>query len=158
MLVNQYSFVTVWKIEAPIKNVWDVICDVENLPSWWKAVESIKVLDRGDSDGINFLTEQTWKGVLPYQLSMVSKTVAVDYLKSIEIVASGDLDGRGKWTFSQQEGIVTVQYNWDVKTTQKLISFLAIVLKPLLAWNHNEIMRTGAIGLANKLNARLIQY
>ena len=99
-----------------------------------------------------------WKGVLPYQLSLISRTTAVDYLKSIEIVASGDLEGRGKWTFTSEEGIVTVQYNWDVKTTQKVISFLALVLKPLLAWNHDEIMRWGALGLTNKLNARLIQY
>ena len=89
---------------------------------------------------------------------MISKTTAVDNLKSIELVATGDVEGRGKWTFTEEEGIVTVQYNWDVKTTQKGMNFLAFILKPLLAWNHDEMMRWGALGLANKLNARLIQY
>jgi uncharacterized membrane protein len=158
MSVNEYSFVTVWKIEAPLKVVWDVICNTEDLPNWWKAVIGVKVIDRGDANGVNFLVEQTWKGILPYQLSLLSRTTAVDYLKSIEIVASGDLEGKGKWTFSENEGIVTVQYNWDVQTTQKAMSFLALIVKPLLAWNHDEIMRWGASGLANKLNARLIQY
>jgi uncharacterized protein YndB with AHSA1/START domain len=158
MSVNEYSFVTVWKIEAPLKAVWDAICNTEDLPNWWKAVIGIKVIDRGDANGVNFLTEQTWKGILPYQLSMTSKTTTVDNLKSIELVASGDLEGRGKWTFTEEEGIVRVQYNWDVKTTQKGMKFLAFILKPLLAWNHDEIMRWGAKGLANKLNARLIQY
>ena len=60
MPVNEYSFVTVWKIEAPLKTVWDLICNIEDLSNWWKAVVSIKVLDRGDSNGVNFLTEQTW--------------------------------------------------------------------------------------------------
>jgi uncharacterized protein YndB with AHSA1/START domain len=83
MSTNQYSFVTVWKIKAPIKAVWDIICDTENLPTWWKAVVDIKVINRGDENGINFLVEQTWKGVLPYRLSLRSKTIAVDYLKSI---------------------------------------------------------------------------
>jgi uncharacterized protein YndB with AHSA1/START domain len=158
MSTNQYSFVTVWKIEAPIELVWDEICDIENLPSWWKAIVDIKVIDRGDENGVNFLVEQIWKGVLPYKLSLLSKTTAVDYLKSIEIVASGDLEGLGKWTFTQEGEIVRVQYNWDVKTTQKAMSFLALVIKPLLAWNHDEIMRWGALGLAKKLNAKLIQY
>jgi hypothetical protein len=158
MSVNEYSFITVWKIEAPLQAVWDVICNIEDLPNWWKAVISIKVLDRGDINGINFLTEQTWKGILPYKLSMTSKTIAVDHLKSIELVTFGDLEGRGKWTFTEEAGIVTVQYNWDVKTTQKAIGFLAFILKPLLAWNHDEIMRWGALGLAEKLDARLIQY
>ena len=157
MSVNEYNFVTIWKIEAPLQDVWDVICDLENLPDWWKAVVRVKVLDREDSNGVGFLTEQTWKGVLPYKLSFISKTIAVDDFKSIELVASGDLDGRGKWTFNEEEGIVTVRYNWDVKTTQKGISYLAFLLKPLLAWNHDEIMRQGALGLANKLDARLVQ-
>jgi uncharacterized protein YndB with AHSA1/START domain len=158
MSTNQYSFVTVWKIKAPIKAVWDIICDTENLPTWWKAVVDIKVINRGDENGINFLVEQTWKGVLPYRLSLRSKTIAVDYLKSIEIVASGDLDGFGKWTFTEEGEITVIQYNWDVKTTQKSLSFLALVIKPLLTWNHDEIMRWGALGLANKLNAKLIEY
>ncbi|MDJ0743279.1 MAG: SRPBCC family protein [Xenococcaceae cyanobacterium MO_167.B27] len=158
MSVNEYNFVTVLKIEAPLQAVWDVICNVEDLPDWWKAVVSTKVLDLGDMNGINHLSEQTWKGVLPYKLSMTSKITEVDNLKSIKLVATGDVEGRGKWTFTEEEGIVTVQYNWDAKTKQKGINFLAFFLKPLLAWNHDEMMRWGAKGLANKLNARLIQY
>jgi hypothetical protein len=50
-----------------------------------------------------------------------------------------------------------IEAPWDVKTTQKFMSFLAFLLKPLLAWNHDEIMRWGALGLANKLKAKLIQ-
>lgn len=80
-----------------------------------------------------FLPNKLGTCVLPYKLSLISKTTAVDYLKTIELVASGDVEGRGKWTFTEDEEIVTVQYNWDVKTTQKGMSFLAFVLKPLLA-------------------------
>ena len=81
MSVNEYNFVTVWKIEAPLQKVWDVICDIEDLPSWWKAVVDIKILDPGNANGVGFLTEQTWRGVLPYQLSMTSETTTVDNLK-----------------------------------------------------------------------------
>ena len=158
MSVNTYNFVTVWKIEAPLQQVWDTIYNIEELPSWWKAVVSTQVLDQGDVNGVNLLSEQTWKGLLPYKLSLISKTTAVDHLKSIELVASGDVEGRGKWTFTEEAGIVTAQYNWDVQTTQKALNFLAFALKPLLAWNHDEMMRWGALGLADKLNARLIEY
>lgn len=158
MSANEYSFVTVWKIEAPIQKVWDAICETEDMPNWWKAILNIEVLDRGNENGIGALFKQTWKGKLPYKLSMISQIEVVDYLKSIEISAFGDLQGKGKWTFTENGEIVTVQYNWDVKTTQKYMRFLAVILKPLLAWNHDEIMRWGAIGLAKKLNCRLIQY
>ena len=158
MSVNQYNFVTVWKIEAPIQEVWDTIYDTENMPNWWKALLKVEVIDKGDQNRVNAVFKQTWRGKLPYQLSLLSRNEAIDYLKSIEITASGDLEGKGKWTFTEDGAIVTVQYNWDVKTTQKYMSFLAVILKPLLAWNHDEIMRWGAIGLANKLNSRLVQY
>ena len=158
MSVNEYNFVTVWKIEAPLPMVWEAIANVEDLPNWWKAVIGVEVLDRGDANGVNFITEQTWKGRLPYKLTLISKTTAVEYLKSIELVATGDVEGKGKWTFTEVDDIVTVQYNWDVITTQKILNLMAFALKPLLAWNHDDMMRWGALGLANKLNARLVKY
>lgn len=60
MSVNTYNFVTVWKIEAPLQQVWDAVSNIEELPSWWKAVVSTQVLDQGDANGVNFLSEQTW--------------------------------------------------------------------------------------------------
>ena len=111
MSVNQYNFVTVWKIEAPIQEVWDTIYDTENMPNWWKALLKVEVIDKGDQNGVNAVFKQTWEGKLPYQLSLLSRNEAIDYLKSIEITASGDLEGKGKWTFSEDGAIVTVQYN-----------------------------------------------
>lgn len=70
MPANEYSFVTVWKIEAPLPEVWDVISDTEGLPNWWKAVVGVKILERGEENGLNCLVAQTWQGVLPYQLSL----------------------------------------------------------------------------------------
>ena len=81
----------------------------------------------------------------------------MDYLKSIEFNASGDLEGYGKWSFTSEENWVILQHDWDVKTTKKWLNLLAPVAKPLLAWNHDEIMRRGAQGLAKKLNSKLIQ-
>ena len=133
MSVNSYSFVTAWKIEASLSEVWNVICDVEDLPNWWKALVRVKILDYGDANGNNFITEQTWRGILPYKLTLISQTTSVERFKSIEIVASGDTEGNGKWTFSEAAGIVRIQYDWNVRTTQKALSLLAFAVKPLLA-------------------------
>lgn len=158
MPANHYSFVTTWKIEAPLQAVWDVIRSSQDFPYWWKAVLNVKTIDRGNHMGIGRLEEQTWKGLLPYQLTFLIKITAIDYLKSIEFTASGNLEGYGKWSFNTEEYGVTLQHTWDVKTTEKWLNILAPVAKPLLAWNHDEIMRWGAQGLARKLNAQLIKY
>ena len=47
-----YSFVTVWRVEAPIDPVWEAIYDAEAYPSWWKAVLSVTRLEDGSPDGI----------------------------------------------------------------------------------------------------------
>jgi hypothetical protein len=158
MSINEYNFVTVWKLEALLLDVWNTIMDVESFPDWWPAVKKLEILDRGDDNGFNSLTKQTWQGVLPYRLSFVSKTTEINYLQSIVVVASGDLEGSGRWTFSQEDKIAIVRYDWNVKTTGLAMSLLASVLKPLLAWNHDEIMRQGALGLANRLDAKLLEY
>jgi hypothetical protein len=96
--------------------------------------------------------------VLPYRLSFVAQTTEINYLESMFLVASGDLQGSGQWRFSQEDQISIVRYDWNVKTTGIAMSLLASLLKPLLAWNHDEIMRWGALGLADRLGAKLIEY
>lgn len=157
MSVNEYSFVTVWKIAAPLKDVWDAIFEIEKFPNWWKAAKNVEVLEPGDGNGVNCLTQQTWTGMLPYKITFKSRRKAVDYLKKIEIASSGNLQGEGIWTFTEEDGVVTVQYKWEIETTSQPISFLTKIFKPLLIKNHDEIMRSGANGLAEKLNAKLIE-
>lgn len=158
MPINQYNFVTIWKIEAPLLAVWNTLMDVEKFPEWWPAVKQLEIIDRGDSNGINSITKQTWQGVLPYRLSFVAQTTEINYLESMFLVASGDLQGSGQWQFSQEDQISIIRYDWNVKTTSIAMSLLASLLKPLLAWNHDEIMRWGALGLADRLGAKLIEY
>jgi hypothetical protein len=158
MSINEYNFVTVWKIEALLLDIWNTIMDVESFPDWWPAVKQLEILDQGDENGVNSLTKQTWQGVLPYRLSFVSKTTEINYLQSIVLVASGDLEGKGCWTFSQEAKIAIVRYDWQVKTTGLALGLLASIFKRLLAWNHDEIMRWGALGLADRLDAKLLEY
>jgi len=53
MPVNEYRFVTLWKINAPLADVWEIISDTEHFPEWWKAVKKIEILERGDASGVN---------------------------------------------------------------------------------------------------------
>lgn len=151
MPINEYRFVTLWKINAPLVDVWNTIADIDRFPEWWKAVKKIEIVEPGDERGINAIVRQTWRGVLPYQLSFVSRTTEVDYPRSISLVATGSLEGEGRWTFDEEDGVTTVRYDWNVRTTGAGMTLLALALKPLLAWNHDEIMRWGKAGLLDRL-------
>jgi hypothetical protein len=152
MTPQTYHFVTIWQVKASLKEVWDIIIDVNHLPTWWPAVIKVKEIQKGDENGVNKIVEQTWKGILPYQLILVACITKVDYLKSIELTATGNLEGQGKWTFKEENGIVILQYDWQVTTTQTYLNVLGVILKPVLAWNHDVIMKWGEQGLVKKLN------
>ncbi len=37
-----YSFVTIWRLEAPIDRVWELIDDASSWPDWWPSVLAVE--------------------------------------------------------------------------------------------------------------------
>jgi hypothetical protein len=152
----QYSFETVWKVKAPIEDVWQLIYKQEKWPEWWKGVLNVETLEEGNENNLGKKMRLTWKSILPYELKfdMVSTNIQKPFV--LEGLAYGELQGEGKWIFKEDGGITTLQYNWDVNTTKKWMNYLGLILKPIFKWNHNVVMRWGAKGMAKKLNAELV--
>ena len=150
-----YRFLTTWVIEAPIGAVWDAIHDVEHWPEWWRGVERVDVLDRGDADGLGSVHRLIWRGRLPYSLEFISRTTRVERPHMIEGVAAGELTGQGRWRLFEGPG-TAVTYDWAVHTTARWMNLLAPVGRPVFARNHDVVMRQGGEGLAERLGARLL--
>ena len=154
---NKYSFTTHWQIEAPIKLVWDAIYNSIEWPNWWKGVQSVEELKKGDINGLNGDRRYIWKSVLPYSLVFNMRLIEKEEPRRLKGIAFGELEGMGEWHLSVQNGITDVIYNWDVVTTKKWMNSLAFILKPIFKLNHNVVMHWGALGLAKKLSAKLIK-
>ncbi len=76
--------------------------------------------------------------------------------RAIEGIASGDIEGRGRWTFITDGSVTIVRFEWQVRTTPVWMNFLALFARPLFKWNHDSSMRQGGEALARRLNARLV--
>jgi hypothetical protein len=153
---NYYKFITHWQIKAPLNDVWHAIYESTEWPAWWKGMQSVKIIEPNDSNGINGIREYTWKSILPYTLSFKMKITAKEDFKFLQGVAFGELEGYGTWLFMEEHGVTKVQYNWIVKTNKAWMNQFAFLLKPLFKINHDIIMKWGARGLAKKLNATFI--
>ena len=153
----EYRFVTVWHIEAPLEAVCDAIYHSLNWPQWWRNVESVEELVPGDARGIGSVRRYTWRGRLPYRLTFDICVVHVEPLAAIEGIASGDVEGRGRWLFSTDGDVTIVRYDWQVRTTPMWMNLLALCARPFIEWNHNAVMRQGGEALARRLNARLVK-
>ena len=149
-----YSFVTHWRIEAPIDRVWDALYRSEDWPTWWRGVLRVQVLQPGDDQGLGTVRRFTWKSVLPYELIFDARTTKIDKPHVLEANAFGELTGTGRWRLEQEASVTHVRYDWNVRTTKPWMNLLAPLLRPAFAWNHDKIMGWGAVGLSRHLGAR----
>jgi len=145
--VSAYKFVTHWEVPAPLPVVWEEISHPERWPTWWRAVESVTELKRGDDLGVGALRRYVWRGALPYRLRFDMLTTDVEKYSRLVGTATGELDGRGCWTFAPDGNGTALRYDWEVDTTKWWMRALAPIARSLFEWNHDVVMRQGLEGL-----------
>ena len=149
----EFTFVTTWRITAPLPQVCDTISKSMDWPQWWRNVEKVEELEEGDTIGIGRRLRFTWKSRLFYRLTFDVCVTHIESLKFLQGQASGDLEGTGRWYFTYDSPETIVRYEWSVRSTRRWINLLSPIARPIFKWNHDQVMRQGAEGLARYLNA-----
>jgi uncharacterized protein YndB with AHSA1/START domain len=152
-----YDFVTIWRVKAPVETVWNEIYHSSEWPTWWKGVESVVEVRKGDERGVGSVHRYTWKSKLPYRLSFDMQTTRVEPPLLLEGKAIGELEGRGLWQLSTDGSDTNVRYDWNVATTKRWMNLLSPIARPLFEWNHNVVMSWGAQGLGKRLGVAVIE-
>jgi hypothetical protein len=152
---NAYHFVDRWRVEGDIKEVADILEDALSLPRWWGSVYfEVKEIEPGEKQGLGKLISLRAGGWLPYTLRIHFRTVAANYPHGFTMDATGDLEGKGIWTFEQDGRFVKVTYDWTIKANKPIIEKLSFLLKPIFRSNHNWTMNRGAESLKLELLRR----
>jgi hypothetical protein len=115
----------------------------------------VTLLRPGDQRGVGAIHRYTWKSKVSYRLTFDMETTHIDPHRRLEGVATGELQGDGRWSFSEAGGVTTVRYDWNVQTTKAWMNLVAPVARPFFARNHDILMAWGAEGLARLIGARL---
>ena len=70
--------------------------------------------------------------------------------RSIDIEVTGDIEGKGKWTFEPTDGKTRVKFEWDVKPKR----LLYILVSPFVDMGkiHSDVMQKGYKALNDFLN------
>src|SRR6266581_7305227 len=155
---NDYQFIDRWRVEADVHEVADILEDALSLPRWWGSVYfDVKQLEPGGEHGVGKLISLHAGGWLPYTLRINFRTVESNYPSGFAMDATGDLEGRGIWTFEQDGEFVNVTYDWTIKANKPIIETLSFLLKPIFRSNHNWTMRRGEESLKLELLRRRAQ-
>lgn len=153
----RYRFTTVWEFRAPLRDVWGAILNSLDWPQWWPGVLSVHVIYPSTDDGVGNVRRYAWRSVLPYTLVFDMRATKIEPLVELCGIASGEVEGSGRWTFTETGDICTVRYVWDVRTVPWWMNVIAPIARPLIKWNHDIIMSRGARGVSARLNVPLIR-
>ena len=146
-----YRFATCWHIRAPVARVWDELDHPERWPSWWQGLLDVVRLCAAGPDGLGSVHRFLWKGHLPYTLAVEMRLTKSERPRMLESEASGELEGLGRWTLSEEDSGTAARYDWQVRTTKPWMNRLAPVARALFTWNHHVVMRRGERGLQRLL-------
>ncbi|HLX58940.1 MAG TPA: hypothetical protein VKR83_18115 [Ktedonobacteraceae bacterium] len=154
MADNNYHFITRWRVESTLKEVVEILNDPLELARWWPSVYlTVKVLETGDERGVGKVVSLYTKGWLPYTLRWNFRITEVRN-DGFALVASGDFDGRGIWTFEQDGAYVNIVYDWKIKAEKPLLRYFSFIMKPLFSANHHWAMARGEESLKLEIARR----
>jgi len=152
---NQYEFLTRWRVEGTCGEVADILGDPLELPRGWPSVYlHVAELRPADANGLGRRVRLHTKGWLPYTLTWEFEIVESRYPHGSTLVASGDFDGRGVWTFEQNGAFVDATYDWRLSAEKPLLRNLSFLLKPIFEANHRWAMARGEESLKLELARR----
>ena len=152
---NQYHFVSRWRVEGTCGEVADVLGDPLTLARWWPSVYlDVWEVRPPDGDGLGRRVKLHTKGWLPYTLRWQFEVVQSHYPHGFTLIATGDFDGTGVWTFEQDGAFVNMTYDWRLRAEKPLLRHLSFLMKPLFEANHRWAMERGEESLKLELARR----
>jgi hypothetical protein len=152
---NDYHFLTRWQVEGTCGEVADILGDPLGLTRWWPSVYlHVDELRPPDARGLGRRVRLQTRGWLPYTLEWEFEVVESRYPYGFVLVASGDFDGRGEWTFRQDGPVVEITYDWRLRAEKPLLRNLSFLMKPLFEANHRWAMAQGEKSLELELARR----
>jgi hypothetical protein len=155
---NDYNFIDRWRVEADVREVAEILEDAMSLPVWWPGVYfEVKEIEPGGERGVGKLISLRAGGWLPYTLRIEFRTTESRYPNGFSMDATGDLEGKGVWTFEPDGPFVNVSYDWTIRANKPIIDKLSFLLKPIFRSNHNWTMRRGEESLKLELLRRRAQ-
>ena len=146
MELRTYRFSSEFTVEAPRERVHAVLLDLEHYGVWWPQVRAVAKVD--DDHAL-----VVCRSTLPYHLELALEARRRD-LELLEVGLEGALHGWARFRLSEDGPARTsVRFEQEVRAEAAAFAVASYVARPLLAWNHERMMRGCADGLVRQLSA-----
>lgn len=145
MSVTEYVFRDSWETPAAPEAVHAVLVDLEHYVDWWPQVRA--VASAGPDDALVVCRSR-----LPYHLVLHLRAESRDPAL-LRVAIDGPIRGYAAWRLTATPGGTHLDFEQRVEAVARGFRWASYVAKPLLAANHDWMMRGAERGLADRLSA-----
>jgi hypothetical protein len=162
---REFDFASSFTLEASRARVHDVLLDLERYVEWWPQVRAVGKLD--DDRAIVLCRSR-----LPYDLELVLTAVSREQ-GHLEVAIDGPINGwarfrldeggrrssgTARWSSetpcrSSEVETTDVRFEQEVRADALAFVVASYVVKPLLRWNHDQMMRGLVAGLRQRVQS-----
>jgi uncharacterized membrane protein len=140
-----YRFHHDWTVPAPRQQVYDVLADVTDYPTWWRQVIAVALID--DRSGF-----ADCRSLAPFTLRLRLTSEREDPDEGIlRVGIDGDLEGWCEFRLTERGAGTEVAFEQSVVVRRPLLRRASRVLGPALRVNHSWMMRGCRRGLERRL-------
>ena len=174
LIKHRFVLISRWYLDCAIAAAWQCIVEVRRWPEWWPNVSAVRVDNQGAPQTLPYTPRVgdavwiDWKTRLGYGFRLHVATTRVLPPFELDGSVDGDLIGQGLWVLEpvdpdepvehQSGNGVVITYRWDLHLNRAWMRVAAPLLRPVFAWYHFAVMRTGARAMAQRIGCRLLHY
>lgn len=145
--MSGFVFRAQWRLPVPPAAAFAVLADVEGYPRWWPQIRRAQRIDATSG-------ELTCRSLLPYDIVFVLRREVEDPDAGIlRARLSGDLVGTSQWTITTDRGGTLASFDERVTVGNDALRVAGRLLRPVVRFNHELMMRAGEKGLRAQLRA-----
>lgn len=149
--MTNYRLQTVWWTPTAVDRIWEAMANYAAWPTWWRGIQNVKVLRRGDDSGVGTVLRQWWRSGVPYTLVFDLEMLRIESRRLLDGRASGDLEGACKWTFTPVNGGTEIRFDIDVRPGRWWMNLPIPFAPGIVRASFETIMGWGREGLARTL-------
>ena len=158
MKAARYHFVSEYIFHGERQAIWRALVDFEHTRQWWKGLKRLDVVRSAASgDGTGLIYRNYVRAPLGYTFDYACEVVRVDPLRRLDLLASGELVGRGRFLLADDaDGNLRLTFHWMVETPKVWMTLLTPIARPIFTRNHDTLMTSFGAGLAQASGATLL--
>lgn len=134
-----FSFDRSWWFPVEREELWGIVTRPEAYRTWWPWLREL------DVDG--FRPGATARAVirapLPYSLNCEITVAEMTAPETVATQVSGDLEGPARLELASRDGGTDARLCWTLRLQDPVLSRVALVGRPAMAWAHDRIVELG---------------